>query len=295
MIEIERDRRKNMWDQLLLQGGPYNVSPGLLRELNIYSGAAGIYRDKTTTNPLTIDNHGVTISILHTGVFYPDYLRENGMTYHYPHTNRPGITDSSEIEATKNANRLNLPIFAITTNDPNLDIRDVHLGWVGSWDDASELFEIYFNEEQPAELLQQPLADSPFILLDENNQNPPRAFVNTRPGQQRFSFRVFQRYGEQCAVCDISENVLLDAAHIHPKTVRGTDDPRNGLVLCKLHHKALDAGLFSINPLNFNLHFIEGRTDPLTLHITRDNIRHLRHLPHPSSLQWLWDKWNLND
>jgi hypothetical protein len=47
MIEIERTRRQNMWNSLINQGGPTNVSPHLLRQLNIYGGAQGIWVDKT--------------------------------------------------------------------------------------------------------------------------------------------------------------------------------------------------------------------------------------------------------
>jgi hypothetical protein len=35
-------------------------------------------------------------------------------------------------------------------------------------------------------------------------------------------------------------------AHIVPKNKNGTDDPRNGLTLCRAHHWAFDAGLFTL-------------------------------------------------
>lgn len=36
------------------------------------------------------------------------------------------------------------------------------------------------------------------------------------------------------------------AAHIVPKNKNGTDDPRNGLTLCRAHHWAFDTGLFTL-------------------------------------------------
>ena len=45
-----------------------------------------------------------------------------------------------------------------------------------------------------------------------------------------------------------SELSLLDAAHLYPISKKGTDDPRNALVLCALHHRAFDRGLILIDP-----------------------------------------------
>ena len=39
----------------------------------------------------------------------------------------------------------------------------------------------------------------------------------------------------------------MEAAHIYPVEKNGTDDLRNGIALCKLHHWAFDGGLFSIS------------------------------------------------
>jgi putative restriction endonuclease len=45
----------------------------------------------------------------------------------------------------------------------------------------------------------------------------------------------------------LGELVEAQAAHIVPKNKSGTDDPRNGLSLCRTHHWAFDNGLFSIS------------------------------------------------
>ena len=57
-------------------------------------------------------------------------------------------------------------------------------------------------------------------------------------------------YDYACAICEMKFVVdklhEAQAAHIVPKNKNGTDDPRNGLTLCRAHHWALDAGLFTL-------------------------------------------------
>lgn len=60
-----------------------------------------------------------------------------------------------------------------------------------------------------------------------------------------------KNYGDSCAVCgkkrfDKSKNPEVEAAHIYPKEKNGSDDLRNGISLCRLHHWAFEKGLFSI-------------------------------------------------
>ncbi len=66
---------------------------------------------------------------------------------------------------------------------------------------------------------------------------------------------ILEEYREQCAVCQSkfllkeSEKAVLieaDSAHIISVSATGPDDPRNGLSLCRRHHWAFDAGLFTV-------------------------------------------------
>ena len=61
-------------------------------------------------------------------------------------------------------------------------------------------------------------------------------------------------YNDKCAICglqvyDMKGNPEAEMAHIKPfgKRHKGPDDVRNGLALCRFHHWAFDAGLFSIS------------------------------------------------
>ncbi|GBD12576.1 hypothetical protein HRbin24_00585 [bacterium HR24] len=66
--------------------------------------------------------------------------------------------------------------------------------------------------------------------------------------ERRFREEVLRAYRRQCAVCRIQLK-LVDAAHIVPVSVPGsTDEVRNGLCLCPLHHRAFDAGLLLVYP-----------------------------------------------
>ena len=285
----EREHRHALWARLLKLIGPQGVSPAELRRLTIYGGAQGIWVEKTRTASLTQDGTGVTVSLLHTGKAYADDLAEDGVLYHYPDTNRPKGRDSAEVKATKNAGRLGLPVFVITYPSPGSAVRDVHLGWVEGWDDDSGLFLITFGDEQPPQLHEKPEDEEPFVLIDRKPRS--KREVAARQGQQRFKFRVFQRYGQQCAVCGMSIPDVLDAAHIRPKNKRGSDDPRNGLVLCATHHRAFDAGLFSIRPKTFEICYRASGPTGKALGIGFRTIKRLPRKPHNDAVTWLWNRW----
>jgi putative restriction endonuclease len=92
-------------------------------------------------------------------------------------------------------------------------------------------------------------------------------------------------------VCDFDLPELLDEPHLIPKKYNGTDDPRNGIVLCSLHHRALDAGLFCIDPETLRICYREKGPDATTLRITRSDLHHIHELPHPIALKWVMDNW----
>ena len=115
--------------------------------------------------------------------------------------------------------------------------------------------------------------------------------VKVRLGQQRFNFYVFQRYGSRCAVCDMSIPQVLDAAHLVPDRNQGSYDPRNGLVLCAVHHRAFDAGLFAIEPKTLELRYRELEPDADALRIDRASLHHLPKQPHEDALRWRWKRW----
>jgi putative restriction endonuclease len=287
-VKQELARRITMWNSLHTAGGPKLAQPTLLRELGIYGGGQGIWVNKQRTGTLTESGTGVTVGVLHTGRTYADDLSTDGVLYHYPVTNRPPGRDLSEVNATKAAGTMALPVFVITYSDSSPGKRNVHLGWVEEWDDSLGLFLIAFSDDvRSRQLPTEP--EEPFQLMDKRKHIMRE--VKARPGQSHFSFYVFQRYGRRCAVCSQSVPEVLDAAHIVPDRHEGSYDPRNGLVLCAVHHRAFDAGLFAIEPDTLALHYRASGPDANSLRIERQTLTHLPKQPHQNALRWRWTRW----
>lgn len=66
---------------------------------------------------------------------------------------------------------------------------------------------------------------------------------------ETFRTDAFERFGHACALTNIEEEPLLDLAHILPRSQRPdlAENPENVLVLNSLHHRAFDAGLFTLD------------------------------------------------
>ena len=287
-VDQEIEDRLNLYKDLPESTLPKHASPTSLRDLHIYGGTAGVWVHKKRTSPLSRNEAGITVSVLHTGSAYPYDSTDDGLIYHYPNTSRPPGRDAAEIEATKEAGRLKVPVFVITYPSSNAQVRNVFLGWVEGWDDKSRIFLISFDTESPTHLFHEIDEDSePFVMV-ESRKNSTKSQVTSRPGQQRFRVRVRRRYGNSCLLCDVKIGDLLDAAHIRPKKNRGSDDPRNGLLLCSLHHRAFDAQLFGIEPENLSIQYRKGGPSKSELKIGVDNLSNALKKPAPEVLAWLW-------
>jgi putative restriction endonuclease len=288
-VEAELDHRLGLWRQLAEAGGPSGIQPSRLRELGIYVGSQGVFFNKERTD--RISPGGVTMSVLHTGGSYADDFSTDGVLYHYPATARAPTRDASEIAATKAAATLRLPVFVITNSNRSPSLRDIHLGWVVDWDDDARLFLILFGEVPlpTARADAEVVADEGFILFDP--KPPGSRIIAARDGQQRFKFEVLKRYGAQCAACAVAVLDVLDAAHLVPKAKGGTDHPANGIVLCALHHRAFDAGLFAIEPETHRIQVRAKGPSHEAQRISRKDLRHLRAPPHADAVLWLWERW----
>jgi putative restriction endonuclease len=288
----ELNHRLDLWDELKKRGGPNGIAPGVLRELGIFGGAQGIWVDKARTGQVTENGDGITVAVLHTGTTYADDLSDECVIYHYPKTKRPPSRDAAEVNATKAAGRLGIPFFVITCPTPNSHVRDVKLGWVENWDDRTQTFLITFGQNPPPTDPIEKADEQPFELIEK--QTTKKRESKARTGQQRFKFRVFLRYGPECAVCGLAVLDLLDAAHIRSKQSEGSDDPRNGLVLCANHHRAFDAGLYAIDPLSHTINYRSNGPSKETLGIAFESICHLNKYPHQDALTWYWEFWHEN-
>ena len=71
---------------------------------------------------------------------------------------------------------------------------------------------------------------------------------NRRRGQQRLRRLALNRYGGQCALCDIKDEPFLIASHIVPwaHSEDGRGDLRNVIVLCRPHDSLFEYGYRSL-------------------------------------------------
>lgn len=84
------------------------------------------------------------------------------------------------------------------------------------------------------------------------NGSTEKRLVAVTKRDQAFSNLVKQNYDHSCAIC--SSNLkspkghsAVHAAHIFPKEENGSDDLRNGICFCFLHHWAFDTGWLTID------------------------------------------------
>ena len=86
----------------------------------------------------------------------------------------------------------------------------------------------------------------PFLQEDKATYS-----VTVHKRDDAFRKMILKEYDFTCSVCEmkfhLGELVEAQAAHIVPKRKNGTDDPRNGLSLCRTHHWAFDSGIFSLS------------------------------------------------
>jgi len=118
--------------------------------------------------------------------------------------------------------------------------------------------------------------------------------VKEREGQHRFRNKLFEIHGAVCAFCDFDVPVALEAAHIISKHENGTDDPRNGLVLCAVHHRVFDANGVGINPNGLTIVPRLG-WDLGRLRISRPSLSHLASPPHIDALHWRWRRFPVGE
>lgn len=288
-VQGELAQRLALWEQLQDAHDAQRVDLQLLRHLGVYSGGQGIWVDKQRTGQLSPD--GVAVSVLHTGVDYPDDLGENSMLYRYPHTRRPGRRDDSEITAAKRAAEFNIPIFVIAKITSTSHLRTVRLAWVEGWDDPSENFLISYAAQQPVRLFRRDTSDDEAFSLTRPARRQVTRNLRDRPDQARFKLRVFQRYGPRCPLTGLTVAPMLEAAHLCPVQHDGSDDPRNGLPLSASLHRAFDADLFAINPDTLTVETRPNGPSVSDLQIRHPSLADLPKRPHGDALRWRYDEW----
>lgn len=285
-LDIELARREKLWGELSNLVDVRLVSPQDIRDAGLYAGARGIYVDIDNTRSEAAP-HGIALTFLDLGVKYANQISESGVVYYFPATSASG-RDRAEINATRRAFELAMPVFVITRAKVSSQMRAVHRAFVEDIDDSASTALITFLDH--AALPPAPVEDElPFALVSLADADR-WARRRSRPNQARFAFRVRQRYGALCAVCDLAVANVIEAAHLRSKSSGGVDDPRNGLSLCSNHHRMLDTSLWAIEPQSLRLITRDGTT-LAALGITRKSLAHLTHRPHDLALEHAWSQW----
>ncbi|MCP5396449.1 MAG: HNH endonuclease [Sphingomonadaceae bacterium] len=94
-------------------------------------------------------------------------------------------------------------------------------------------------------------AEREFALFDQDagyNESRSRRISRSRAFQRI----VRQSYRDECSLCRLGlrhpdGRSELEAAHIVSRFLKGSDDIRNGLLLCRRHHWAFDRGLVGVS------------------------------------------------
>ena len=118
--------------------------------------------------------------------------------------------------------------------------------------------------------------------------------TEVRKFQSKFRKDVLERYGSECSFCEIDNQLIIEAAHLIPYKkvdVYGIDliqNPKNGLPLCRNHHKLFDQGLIKINPNNLTVEI--SILNPESLNVTKHSLSEMVNKPSSECIKWLWSK-----
>lgn len=143
---------------------------------------------------------------------------------------------------------------------------------------------------------QQARETSPFQLFDDK-ASFHETHVKRVARAKAFGSRVLPLYDFRCAICGrghagSDDAWEVEAAHIVPRGLKGMDDARNGLALCRSHHWAFDRGLFGIGPDRKVLVHPDTAAETRNSHLLPFDGKTIREpsnatlRPHPDALAW---------
>jgi putative restriction endonuclease len=170
---------------------------------------------------------------------YDDEVVADGFLYAY----RAGDVDQLDNRALRAAHELQVPVVYFIGTRP---------GWY------KPIFPCFIRKDDAAArmvlvapgALRGPVDEpEPVPLEDPIERRYAVRETRVRLHQARFRGRVVPAYSGQCAICQLKELRLLDAAHILSDVLEdGEPTIQNGLSLCAIHHRAFDQNLVGISP-----------------------------------------------
>src|SRR3989344_7576449 len=198
-------------------------------------GPQGIFKPRILDTPLSI-------TAIPSGPYDDGYSQDGLLLYRYRGTD-PSHADNVGLREAM-TRRLPLVYFHRVVEGKYLAVWPVFI--VGD-DPAKLTFKVEVDDAGYAKY--QTTGDAMPVPAEEGRRSYITATVRQRVHQRSFRERVLYAYREQCALCRLRHEELLDAAHIIPDTEpEGEPVVSNGIALCKLHHAAFDRQFLAVRP-----------------------------------------------
>jgi len=267
MPKTEKERRWEIFRALLPYYGKI-VTPDFLRKTSefvpgierVHPLIEGIYKPKWSDHALSIASMKVNP--------YADkltYLPDGRWTIKY--SAKKGGPDIATNVSLFNCLKDKEPVIVLEqlsskTHKQGSRYRLMGLGLIDSYDPANDIFSIQHVDFATLEKISNGTDDEIFIAsalreftLEEFNPfvAEDKAIYKITSQKRDYAFKnvVLDQYSFQCAVTGVkyhSDNLTeAQAAHIIPKSKKGSDDPRNGISLCRTSHWAFDVGMFTVS------------------------------------------------
>jgi len=118
-------------------------------------------------------------------------------------------------------------------------------------------------------------------------QPPPAAPVRSK---KQLREDVFLRYGAECALCRLTVTELLSPYWLLVQQGSDSRDAEDALVLCPLHHQAMNVQLLAIDPESLRVVY-KTHVDKEALHVVVDDVTHLPNAPSKTALATRWAVW----
>ncbi len=276
----------------------------LNKDENNFVGIAEIKKTKLkpsqggiTVKKLKCINEPVILSIYNIeGNFY-EYTG-NYLECSYPNTGFQAKADDIFFGMTS-VMKYKIPIFVLLEDKSCNSKIKIQIGLIEDYDSNRHKFLIHLLDNFPSfdetRDKNEKFNDDEFEPFDYND-DVKKALVKIRGNQEKFRFDILKIYGNSCCVCGFNKEKAIEAAHIIPKSEKGTDDPRNGLPMCANHHRLFDAYYFAFDK-DTNVIIKKGE-NLNSLNITKENLKHLKNLPNEKALlerEKIFNKYKLTE
>jgi putative restriction endonuclease len=125
------------------------------------------------------------------------------------------------------------------------------------------------------------LTDAEVAKIENHERRIVVARIKRRYRSTDFQRRVLGAYNYRCSMCGLQLE-LVEAAHIIPVPIpTSTDETKNGIALCKLHHAAYDRNLISFDK-DYRIEVSETEAKRLTESDKAHGLRKFREALRPA-------------